>query len=107
MLSEASPHFAEEKECRFSLIRHGVRYYLGLGVMSNSGSNGLSPLRLLGGEIASLVRAHYPIGRSSEDLKKQADFYYRMKERHLASSRFEDTITLVDGTVLNCPPNWR
>lgn len=48
-----------------------------------------------------------PIGRASEDFKKQADFRYKMKERHLASSRFADTITLQDRTTLTCPPNWK
>ncbi len=48
-----------------------------------------------------------PIGRASEDLKKQADFYHKMKERHLASSRLPDTMTLEDGSTLSCPPNWK
>ncbi len=48
-----------------------------------------------------------PIGRASEDLKKQADFHYKMKEKHLQSSRYNDTITLKDGTTLSCPPTWR
>lgn len=48
-----------------------------------------------------------PIGRSSEDLKKQADFHYKMKEEQLRASRLRDQLTLVDGTVLHCPPNWK
>lgn len=48
-----------------------------------------------------------PIGRASEDLKRQANFYYRMKEHHLASSRFPDTLKLSDGSALNCPEDWR
>ena len=47
-----------------------------------------------------------PIGRSSEDLRKHADFRFKMREHHLASSRFPNTITLADGTTLNCPLNW-
>jgi uncharacterized LabA/DUF88 family protein len=47
-----------------------------------------------------------PIGRASEDLKKQADFFYRMKEKHLASSIYQRDVTLIDGTVLSCPSNW-
>ncbi len=48
-----------------------------------------------------------PIGKASDDLKKQADFHYKMKESHLHSSRFPDTLTLRDGTTLACPPSWR
>lgn len=47
-----------------------------------------------------------PIGRASEDLKKHADFFHRMKEKHLASSLYQSNVTLIDGTVLTCPPNW-
>lgn len=62
------------------------------------------------------VRASYPgkeigvvipIGRASEDFKKQTDFHYKMKEIHLSSSRYPNTITLKDGTTINCPPTWR
>ncbi|MGH9777565.1 MAG: NYN domain-containing protein [Candidatus Acidiferrales bacterium] len=48
-----------------------------------------------------------PIGRASEDLKKQADFYHKMKEKHLVSSRLPDVMKLSDGTELVCPPTWR
>jgi uncharacterized LabA/DUF88 family protein len=48
-----------------------------------------------------------PIGRASEDFKKQADFHHKMKEFHLASSRLPDTLVLRDGTTLKCPPNWK
>lgn len=48
-----------------------------------------------------------PIGRASEDIKLQADFHHKMKEKHLASSRLPDTITLADKSELVCPPNWR
>lgn len=48
-----------------------------------------------------------PIGRASDDFKKQADFHHKMKEKHLASSVLPDPLTLKDGTVLNCPANWK
>ena len=48
-----------------------------------------------------------PIGRASEDLKKQADFHHKMKVNHLISSRFDDDHRMGDGTVLSCPQNWR
>ncbi|MGH9730809.1 MAG: NYN domain-containing protein [Candidatus Acidiferrales bacterium] len=48
-----------------------------------------------------------PIGGSSEDLKKHADFRFKMREHHLASSRFPNSIILSDGTTLECPTTWR
>jgi uncharacterized LabA/DUF88 family protein len=48
-----------------------------------------------------------PIGRASEDFKKNADFHFKMKEKQLQASRFLDIITLPDGGTLQCPPSWR
>ncbi len=48
-----------------------------------------------------------PIGKSSEDLLKHADFRFNMRERHLVTSRFLDSISLPDGSTLNCPLAWR
>ena len=48
-----------------------------------------------------------PIGRASEDFKKNADFHQKMKEHQLVASRFPDTITLPDGSALVCPPKWK
>jgi uncharacterized LabA/DUF88 family protein len=48
-----------------------------------------------------------PIGRSSNDLVKQTDFRYKMREDHLASSRFPNQITLPDNSILDCPIGWR
>jgi uncharacterized LabA/DUF88 family protein len=48
-----------------------------------------------------------PIGRATEELIRQADFHYRMKEKHLCSSRFPNVITLRDGTILTCPNKWQ
>ncbi|HXG67249.1 MAG TPA: NYN domain-containing protein [Blastocatellia bacterium] len=48
-----------------------------------------------------------PIGRASEDFKKNADFHYKMKEYQLQSSRMDNIINLGDGTQLVCPPNWK
>src|SRR5215469_10766422 len=48
-----------------------------------------------------------PIGRASEDFKKQADFHYKMREQHLASSRFSDVIALKDKSLLKCPDTWK
>jgi uncharacterized LabA/DUF88 family protein len=48
-----------------------------------------------------------PIGRSSEDLLKHADFRHKMREYHLASSRFPDQIRLSDNSVIDCPVSWK
>jgi uncharacterized LabA/DUF88 family protein len=48
-----------------------------------------------------------PIGRSSEDMLKHADFKYKMREHHLISSRFPDRIVLQDGSTIDCPPTWK
>lgn len=48
-----------------------------------------------------------PIGRASEDFKKQADFHYKMREQHLASSRFGDVVVLRDNTTISCPVSWK
>lgn len=48
-----------------------------------------------------------PIGKSSEDLIKQADFHHKMREHHLTSCRFPDTIPLPDGSSLECPSTWK
>jgi uncharacterized LabA/DUF88 family protein len=48
-----------------------------------------------------------PIGRSSEDIRKQADFRFKMREHHLATCRFPDIIQLPNNTTLECPLGWR
>ncbi len=45
-----------------------------------------------------------PIGRATEDFKKQADFHHKMKASHLLAARYSDLLTLKDGTRLQCPP---
>lgn len=48
-----------------------------------------------------------PIGRSAEDLKQNCHFRFRMKEKHLSSCQFPESIDLGGGTVLKRPPTWR
>jgi uncharacterized LabA/DUF88 family protein len=48
-----------------------------------------------------------PIGRASEELIREADFHYKMKEKHLHSSRYPNEIRLRDGSVLVCPADWQ
>ena len=48
-----------------------------------------------------------PIGKSSDDMIKHSDFRFKMREYHLASSRFPDRLILSDNSTLDCPPNWK
>jgi len=48
-----------------------------------------------------------PIGKSSNDMLKHADFRFKMREYHLSSSRFPNQIALPDGSTLDCPVGWR
>jgi uncharacterized LabA/DUF88 family protein len=48
-----------------------------------------------------------PIGREAAELKIESDFYLRIKERTLAKCLFDERIRLADGTILECPPEWR
>jgi uncharacterized LabA/DUF88 family protein len=47
-----------------------------------------------------------PIGRASEDFKNNTDFHYKMKEKHLISSRFPNQIVLPNSVTLDCPSTW-
>jgi uncharacterized LabA/DUF88 family protein len=47
-----------------------------------------------------------PIGRSSGDFKKNADFHFKMKEHQLQTSGFPDPVILADGTQIACPTSW-
>jgi uncharacterized LabA/DUF88 family protein len=48
-----------------------------------------------------------PVGKASNDMIKTADFRFKMREHHLATSRFPDQITLPGGSTLDCPPHWK
>jgi uncharacterized LabA/DUF88 family protein len=48
-----------------------------------------------------------PMARRSDYLKRVANFHHKMKEQHLRTSLLNDPFTAPDGTVLNCPPNWK
>jgi uncharacterized LabA/DUF88 family protein len=48
-----------------------------------------------------------PIGKASQVFRNQVDFSYKMKESHLKVARHADIVTLVDGSTLACPPNWK
>ncbi|MBU1124920.1 MAG: NYN domain-containing protein, partial [Candidatus Omnitrophica bacterium] len=47
-----------------------------------------------------------PIGRRAEELKQSADYHMKLKERHLRSSQFDDTL-LVDGVEIRRPIGWK
>lgn len=50
-----------------------------------------------------------PIGRTAEEMKHACDFHMKMKERHLKTSQFLDSIVIdaVKNISLNRPPNWK
>jgi len=50
-----------------------------------------------------------PIGRTAEEMKQACDFHMKMKEMHLASSQFPDSIVLdpIKNIFLTRPPNWK
>lgn len=50
-----------------------------------------------------------PIGRRANELKNVCDFHMKMKEKHLRSSQFPDSIVIdpAKNVVLNRPPTWR
>jgi uncharacterized LabA/DUF88 family protein len=47
-----------------------------------------------------------PIGREAAELKTESDFYSRIRERVIAKCKFDQEVTLADGTVLRCPSDW-
>jgi len=48
-----------------------------------------------------------PIERRAEELKNIADFHMKIKEEHLASSQFPDTIDIGSNQKLNRPLTWK
>ena len=53
------------------------------------------------------VRVIVPIGRKAKLLQQTADSHMKMKEHHLASSQFPDTVLLPDGRRVQRPDRWR
>lgn len=48
-----------------------------------------------------------PISRRAEELKQVADFHMKIKEKHLMSCQFEDTIVIDKNTKLTRPDTWK
>lgn len=48
-----------------------------------------------------------PIGRRAEELKLIADSPRKVKQKHLATCQFDDTITIDENTVLKRPESWK
>ncbi|PIS33719.1 MAG: hypothetical protein COT38_03750 [Candidatus Omnitrophica bacterium CG08_land_8_20_14_0_20_41_16] len=48
-----------------------------------------------------------PIGRRAEELKQVVDFHMKLKEKHLATSQFEDVVTIDGGVKLARPNTWK
>jgi len=47
-----------------------------------------------------------PISRRAEELKQVADFHRKVKQKHLQTCQFDDTITIDQNTVLQRPSSW-
>ena len=48
-----------------------------------------------------------PIRRRAEELKQVADFYIKLKERHLETCQFDDVIKIDHQQILKRPETWR
>ncbi|MCI0449462.1 MAG: NYN domain-containing protein [Chlorobi bacterium] len=48
-----------------------------------------------------------PIGGCAEILKQSADFYMKVKEKHLRTSLLPDTVKIDSGLTISCPPEWK
>jgi uncharacterized LabA/DUF88 family protein len=48
-----------------------------------------------------------PIGRRAEELKQAVDFHMKLKEKHLATSQFEDVISINGDIKLTRPATWK
>ena len=48
-----------------------------------------------------------PVGRRAESLKTTVDFAMKMKEKHLRSSQFPDTVDLGGGKTISKPASWK
>lgn len=48
-----------------------------------------------------------PIGRRAEELKLVTDFRKKVKQKHLQTCQFDDTITIDSNNILHRPPTWR
>lgn len=55
---------------------------------------------------AKHIHVVIPIGRRAEILKQTADSYMKMKQKHLKSSQFEDTVNIEGGNSVTRPPRW-
>ncbi|MBI4063599.1 MAG: hypothetical protein HY401_04785, partial [Elusimicrobia bacterium] len=47
-----------------------------------------------------------PIARSAEDIKNNADFYSKIKEKHLQNCQLPETIDFGGGEVIKKPVEW-
>ena len=48
-----------------------------------------------------------PIGRRAEELKQVTDFRRKVKQKHLQTCQFDDTITIDANNILQRPATWR
>ena len=55
---------------------------------------------------AKMIGVLIPFSRRAELLKQVCDFHMKMKEKHLKSSLFPDTIDLGNNMILIKPSTW-
>ena len=53
-----------------------------------------------------IIHSLFPPRRTSESLKKVADLYSRIRERHFIGAQFPDDIDLGNGQILTKPSKW-
>ncbi|MCX7726646.1 MAG: NYN domain-containing protein, partial [Chitinispirillaceae bacterium] len=105
-------HTTEEKETdvniAIKLFEEAIKDTYDIAMIISSDSDLLPALRA--------VKRNYPnksFGviipplRQAELLKKEADFYRKIKFKHLKSCRLPERIDLGDGKTLDCPEKWR
>lgn len=56
---------------------------------------------------AKQIELVIPIGRRAEELKQVVDCHMKLKEKHLATSQFEDVVTIDGGVNLSRPNTWK
>jgi hypothetical protein len=48
----------------------------------------------------------FPLRRTNLELEKAAHFTIHIKHGRFVGHRFPDSVTLKNGTIITCPPEW-
>lgn len=54
-----------------------------------------------------LIGIAVPPGRKAQELENTVNFSIKIKEHHLKTCQFENTVKLNNGYILYCPPQWK